>query len=104
MPCLTGRKKIAYIHTSQFTLLQTLLALCYGIGATLRGRFGTTRVGFSGFDMKIHEYQAKEIFSGYGIPVPQGSVASSRQRGTRCHGALRWQGSDKGPGPRRWTR
>ena len=27
--------------------------------------------------MKIHEYQAKEIFSGYGIPVPQGSVASS---------------------------
>ena len=27
--------------------------------------------------MKIHEYQAKEIFSSYGIPVPQGSVASS---------------------------
>ena len=25
--------------------------------------------------MKIHEYQAKEIFSKFGIPVPQGSVA-----------------------------
>ncbi|MDY6955029.1 MAG: ADP-forming succinate--CoA ligase subunit beta, partial [Thermodesulfobacteriota bacterium] len=25
--------------------------------------------------MKIHEYQAKEIFSKYGIPVPQGAVA-----------------------------
>ena len=27
--------------------------------------------------MKIHEYQAKEIFSRYGIPVPEGSVAST---------------------------
>ena len=27
--------------------------------------------------MKIHEYQAKEIFARYGIPVPQGSVATS---------------------------
>ncbi len=27
--------------------------------------------------MKIHEYQAKEIFARYGIPVPQGSVAAS---------------------------
>ena len=27
--------------------------------------------------MKVHEYQAKEIFARYGIPVPQGSVAST---------------------------
>jgi succinyl-CoA synthetase beta subunit len=27
--------------------------------------------------MKIHEYQAKEIFSEYGIPVPRGKVATS---------------------------
>ncbi len=30
-----------------------------------------------GFRMKIHEYQAKDIFARYGIPVPQGSVAST---------------------------
>jgi len=27
--------------------------------------------------MKIHEYQAKQIFSHYGIPIPKGRVASS---------------------------
>ena len=27
--------------------------------------------------MKIHEYQAKDIFSRYGIPVPEGGVAST---------------------------
>ncbi|MDY6964576.1 MAG: ADP-forming succinate--CoA ligase subunit beta [Halobacteriota archaeon] len=27
--------------------------------------------------MKIHEYQAKKIFSGFGIPIPRGDVASS---------------------------
>ena len=27
--------------------------------------------------MKLHEYQAKEIFARYGIPVPQGKVAST---------------------------
>ena len=27
--------------------------------------------------MKIHEYQAKEIFARYGIPVPQGTIAAS---------------------------
>lgn len=29
--------------------------------------------------MKIHEYQAKEILSRYGIPIPKGGVASSPQ-------------------------
>ena len=27
--------------------------------------------------MNIHEFQAKEIFSRYGIPVPKGIVATS---------------------------
>jgi len=27
--------------------------------------------------MKLHEYQAKEIFRKYGIPVPEGRVANS---------------------------
>ena len=29
--------------------------------------------------MKLHEYQAKEIFARYGIPVPRGNVASSAE-------------------------
>jgi succinyl-CoA synthetase beta subunit len=27
--------------------------------------------------MKVHEYQAKEILKGYGVPVPRGRVAES---------------------------
>ena len=27
--------------------------------------------------MKLHEYQAKEFFSRYGIPIPAGQVAST---------------------------
>jgi succinyl-CoA synthetase beta subunit len=27
--------------------------------------------------MNIHEYQAKEILKGYGVPVPRGEVAST---------------------------
>jgi succinyl-CoA synthetase beta subunit len=27
--------------------------------------------------MKIHEYQAKDIFAGAGIPVPEGAVATN---------------------------
>ena len=27
--------------------------------------------------MDIHEYQAKELLSGFGVPVPRGSVAYS---------------------------
>ena len=27
--------------------------------------------------MKIHEYQAKEILKGYGVPVPKGGVAET---------------------------
>ena len=31
----------------------------------------------TGIGMKLHEYQAKEIFARYGIPVPQGRVAAT---------------------------
>ncbi|MGD8273208.1 MAG: succinate--CoA ligase subunit beta, partial [Desulfobacterales bacterium] len=27
--------------------------------------------------MKIHEYQAKEMFKKYGVPVPEGGIAFS---------------------------
>jgi len=27
--------------------------------------------------MKIHEYQAKQVFAGYGVPIPDGAVAST---------------------------
>jgi len=30
--------------------------------------------------MNIHEYQAKQILSDYGIPVPVGKLASTVQR------------------------
>ena len=38
--------------------------------------------------MKIHEYQAKEIFARYGIPVPQGSVATTATEARRATEAL----------------
>lgn len=31
--------------------------------------------------VKVHEYQAKQIFARYGIPVPQGEVATTPQQG-----------------------
>jgi len=33
--------------------------------------------------MKIHEYQAKEVFRNYGIPVPEGDVASTPEEARR---------------------
>ena len=33
--------------------------------------------------MKIHEYQAKQLFSAYGIRVPQGDVAASAAEARR---------------------
>ena len=42
--------------------------------------------------MKIHEYQAKEIFANYGVPVPQGGVATTpaeaRQIASQLGGAV----------------
>ncbi len=29
--------------------------------------------------MKIHEYQAKEIFAAFGIPVPKGKMATTAE-------------------------
>ncbi len=33
--------------------------------------------------MKIHEYQAKEILKGYGIPIPKGGVAETPEEARR---------------------
>ncbi|PYO60842.1 MAG: hypothetical protein DMD70_07965, partial [Gemmatimonadetes bacterium] len=30
--------------------------------------------------MDIHEYQAKELLSGFGVPVPKGGVAYSAEQ------------------------
>lgn len=38
--------------------------------------------------MKIHEYQAKQLFSGYGIPVPPGGIASTAEEVQRIAGEL----------------
>ena len=34
--------------------------------------------------MKIHEYQAKELFRKYDVPVPEGRVAFSRKEAQEC--------------------
>ncbi len=38
--------------------------------------------------MKIHEYQAKDIFSSYGIPIPEGRVAHSPDEAARIAAEL----------------
>jgi succinyl-CoA synthetase beta subunit len=38
--------------------------------------------------MKIHEYQAKEIFAKYGVPVPKGGVASTPEEAKRIAAQL----------------
>lgn len=42
--------------------------------------------------MKIHEYQAKELFAKYAIPVPRGDIASTVEK---VRSAAEWLGSDK---------
>ncbi len=38
--------------------------------------------------MKIHEYQAKEVFARYGIPIPAGRVADTVEQAVRAAGEL----------------
>jgi succinyl-CoA synthetase beta subunit len=38
--------------------------------------------------MNLHEYQAKEVFRGYGIPVPAGKVAASPEEAAAAAGSL----------------
>ena len=42
--------------------------------------------------MNLHEYQAKEIFARYGIPVPQGALAASPEA---ARAAAKQIGGDK---------
>ena len=41
-----------------------------------------------GVRMNFHEYQAKELFAGYGIPVPAGKVASTPEQAAEAAKAL----------------
>ena len=36
--------------------------------------------------MNLHEYQSKQLFAGYGMPVPQGQAASSPEEGVAVAG------------------
>ena len=38
--------------------------------------------------MNLHEYQAKEVFRSYGIPVPAGKVATSPEEAAEVARAL----------------
>src|SRR5438046_4753506 len=38
--------------------------------------------------MNLHEYQAKDLFRRYGIPVPAGKVAASAEEAAAVAGAL----------------
>jgi succinyl-CoA synthetase beta subunit len=39
--------------------------------------------------LKLHEYQAKEIFAGFGIPVPGGKVTATPEEASRIAGEIR---------------
>ena len=54
--------------------------------------------------MKIHEYQAKEIFSRYGIPVPRGSVASTPSEARAATEGFGGRAVRQGSSTRRWPR
>jgi hypothetical protein len=41
---------------------------------------------FTGEQVNIHEYQAKEILRGYGVPIPPGDVATTPARPSRSRG------------------
>src|ERR1700682_3394064 len=49
--------------------------------------------------MNLHEYQAKDVFRSYGIPVPAGRVAASAEEaaaGARALGGAVWGGKAQG--------
>ena len=49
--------------------------------------------------MNLHEYQAKEVFASYGIPVPKGRVAATADEAVAAHqrvAELAWRDALKG--------
>ena len=46
--------------------------------------------------MNIHEFQAKEVFSRYGIPVPRGIVATSADEAKAAEKAAKVSGPKVG--------
>ena len=57
-----------------------------------------------GESVNIHEYQAKEIFRKYGIPIPPGEVATTPERSGGNRPKVRRHGRREGAGSRRRTR
>src|SRR5271168_4555684 len=51
----------------------------FRLSATLGGLTGATNP-----QMKIHEYQAKEILRKYGVPVPDGEMVSTLEEADRA--------------------
>ena len=48
----------------------------------------------NGFDMNLHEYQSKQLFARYGIPVPTGQIANSPEEAAeaaRKIGGAKWR-------------
>ena len=54
--------------------------------------------------MNIHEYQAKEIFRKYGIPIPPGEVATTPEEAEAIARKFGSDGRGQGAGSRRRTR
>ncbi len=54
--------------------------------------------------MKVHEYQAKEIFKAGGIPTPPSIVAETPEEAQEAAGTIKKTSSHKIPGIDWWTR
>jgi succinyl-CoA synthetase beta subunit len=52
----------------------------FAYSAYLGGEFVPSQKNHQETRMNLHEYQAKEIFTRYGIPVPQGALAASPEQ------------------------
>ena len=55
--------------------------------------------------MKIHEYQAKELFKKYGVPVPEGGAAHKPDEAAALAKKLaNYPDGCESPDTRRWSR
>ena len=53
--------------------------------------------------MNLHEYQAKQLFAEYGLPVPHGEVAYNVEEALAVANQIRWhQLGSQSPSACRW--
>ena len=90
---MAAKKKLDDITAQGYTEMLRVKPL-YLKGA-LRPKPGKRRSLVSGGSMKIHEYQAKEILKKYGVPVPNGSVATTADEAMEIAKRLVADGSGK---------